>query len=136
MDVFKNIAFGMRMKKKYSKQAIRNRVEELLALVGLEGYEHRYPEQLSVGIGCSVAVLVLLGGLLAIFLLSLAIGSVLGVAHETLAVHRIVCSGVGRVDAGVICGGAVLVGGLDRPTTPLSFIYRFWRAGLDRESGA
>ena len=49
MDVFKNIAFGMRMKKQHSPQAMRQRVEELLALVGLEGYEHRYPEQLSGG---------------------------------------------------------------------------------------
>ena len=57
MDVFKNIAFGMRMKKKYSKQAIRTRVEELLALVGLEGYEHRHPEQLSGGEQQRIALL-------------------------------------------------------------------------------
>ncbi len=57
MDVFKNIAFGMRMKKKYSKQAIRNRVEEMLSLVGLNGYEHRYPDQLSGGEQQRIALL-------------------------------------------------------------------------------
>lgn len=57
LNVFKNIAFGMRMKKKYSKQAIRDRVEEMLALVGLEGYEHRYPDQLSGGEQQRIALL-------------------------------------------------------------------------------
>ena len=57
MDVFKNIAFGMRMKKRHSPQAMRQRVEELLALVGLEGYEHRYPEHLSGGEQQRIALL-------------------------------------------------------------------------------
>ncbi|PIE34824.1 ABC transporter ATP-binding protein [candidate division KSB3 bacterium] len=57
MNVFKNIAFGIRMKRQYSKLAIRERVEELLALVGLEGYEHRYPEQLSGGEQQRIALL-------------------------------------------------------------------------------
>jgi thiamine transport system ATP-binding protein len=57
MDVFKNIAFGMRMKRKYTKAKIRARVEELLALVGLEGYEHRYPEHLSGGEQQRIALL-------------------------------------------------------------------------------
>lgn len=57
MNVFKNIAFGMRMKKKYRKQEIRNRVEEMLSLVGLEGYEHRYPDQLSGGEQQRIALL-------------------------------------------------------------------------------
>ncbi len=57
MNVFKNIAFGMRMKKKYTTQHIKNRVEELLSLVGLEGYEHRYPDQLSGGEQQRIALL-------------------------------------------------------------------------------
>ncbi len=57
MNVFKNIAFGMRMKKKYTKLQIKNRVEEMLALVGLEGYEHRYPDQLSGGEQQRIALL-------------------------------------------------------------------------------
>ena len=57
MDVCKNIAFGMRMKKVYSRRQIRNRVEEMLALVGLEGYEHRYPDQLSGGEQQRIALL-------------------------------------------------------------------------------
>ena len=30
MNVFKNIAFGMRMKRKYTRQQMKNRVEEML----------------------------------------------------------------------------------------------------------
>lgn len=57
MTVFQNIAFGMNMKKTHSKQAIRTRVEELLASVGLNGYERRYPEQLSGGEQQRIALL-------------------------------------------------------------------------------
>ena len=57
MDVFKNIAFGMRMKKKYTRGQVRERIEEMLELVGLEGYEHRYPEQLSGGEQQRIALL-------------------------------------------------------------------------------
>jgi thiamine transport system ATP-binding protein len=57
MNVFKNIAFGMRMQKQYSRRDINCRVEELLALVGLEGYEHRYPDQLSGGEQQRIALL-------------------------------------------------------------------------------
>jgi thiamine transport system ATP-binding protein len=57
MNVFKNIAFGMRMKRTYTRQQVRNRVEEMLSLVGLEGYEHRYPDQLSGGEQQRVALL-------------------------------------------------------------------------------
>ena len=57
MNVFKNIAFGMRMKKKYTTRQIRNRVEEMMTLVGLEGYEHRYPDQLSGGEQQRIALL-------------------------------------------------------------------------------
>ena len=57
LTVGKNIAFGMRMKKCYTKAQIRDRVEELLALVGLEGYEHRYPDRLSGGEQQRIALL-------------------------------------------------------------------------------
>lgn len=57
LNVMKNIAFGMRMKKRYTKTQIRERVAELLALVGLEGYEQRYPDQLSGGEQQRIALL-------------------------------------------------------------------------------
>ena len=48
MTVFENIAFGLKIAKK-SKEEIRNRVLELLDLVGLSGLEKRYPSELSGG---------------------------------------------------------------------------------------
>lgn len=48
MTVFENIAFGLRMKK-VDAATIRKRVDESLALVQLQGYEQRLPEQLSGG---------------------------------------------------------------------------------------
>lgn len=57
LNVFHNIAFGMRMKKTYTKAQIRRRVGELLTLVGLEGYEHRYPDHLSGGEQQRIALL-------------------------------------------------------------------------------
>jgi sulfate transport system ATP-binding protein len=48
MTVFDNIAFGLRVNK-WNKTDIRNRVEELIELVGLKGMEKRYPNQLSGG---------------------------------------------------------------------------------------
>jgi spermidine/putrescine ABC transporter ATP-binding subunit len=48
MTVFDNIAFGLRMKK-VDAATIRRRVDESLALVQLQGYETRLPEQLSGG---------------------------------------------------------------------------------------
>lgn len=46
--VFDNIAFGLRVQKQ-KKTDIRERVEELIDLVGLKGMEKRYPNQLSGG---------------------------------------------------------------------------------------
>lgn len=48
MSVYDNIAFGLSVKKE-KKAAIARRVEELLVLTGLKGFEHRYPHQLSGG---------------------------------------------------------------------------------------
>lgn len=48
MTVFDNIAFGLKVLKK-DKKFIKDRVLELIQLIGLEGMEHRYPSQLSGG---------------------------------------------------------------------------------------
>ncbi len=48
MTVYDNIAFGLKMKKVDKKQ-IDKRVHEMLDLVHLEGYENRYPRELSGG---------------------------------------------------------------------------------------
>ena len=48
MTVFENIAFGLRVLKK-SDSEIRDRVAELVKLIGPDGLENRYPSQLSGG---------------------------------------------------------------------------------------
>lgn len=48
MTVFDNIAFGLKIQKK-SEKFIKERVNELVKLIGLEGLEKRYPSQLSGG---------------------------------------------------------------------------------------
>jgi sulfate transport system ATP-binding protein len=48
MTVRDNVAFGLTIRK-VEKERIRTRVDELLALVHLEAYAHRYPSQLSGG---------------------------------------------------------------------------------------
>ncbi|MCX6640440.1 MAG: ABC transporter ATP-binding protein [bacterium] len=48
MTVAKNIAFGLEVQKRPQNE-IKNRVEELLDLVQLKGYENHYPSQLSGG---------------------------------------------------------------------------------------
>jgi len=48
MTVFDNIAFGLKIRRR-KKAEIRDRVRELLELVQLEGFSHRYPAQLSGG---------------------------------------------------------------------------------------
>ncbi len=48
MTVADNIGFGLKIAKK-SPQEIKQRVEEMLALIHMQGYEDRYPYQLSGG---------------------------------------------------------------------------------------
>jgi sulfate transport system ATP-binding protein len=48
MTVFENIAFGLEIQKN-DKTFIKNRVHELIKLVGMEGFENRRPHQLSGG---------------------------------------------------------------------------------------
>ena len=48
MTVYDNIAFGLRMKK-VPEEEIKTRVDEMLDLVHLEGYEQRFPKDLSGG---------------------------------------------------------------------------------------
>ena len=48
MNVYDNIAFGLRMKK-IPEDEIKNRVDEMLELVHLLGYEKRFPKDLSGG---------------------------------------------------------------------------------------
>lgn len=48
MTVYDNIAFGLKVQKK-DKKFIKERVSELVKLIGLEGLEKRYPSQLSGG---------------------------------------------------------------------------------------
>src|SRR5207253_819886 len=55
MNVFKNIAFGLKVKK-WKRGDIRSRITELLELFGLQGLEKRYPHQLSGGQRQRVAI--------------------------------------------------------------------------------
>lgn len=48
MTVRRNVAFGLSVRR-LGKEAQRERVDELLELVGLSGFAHRYPHQLSGG---------------------------------------------------------------------------------------
>jgi iron(III) transport system ATP-binding protein len=48
LTVFQNIAYGLENRRE-SRQSIANRVDEMLALVGLDEYGDRYPTQLSGG---------------------------------------------------------------------------------------
>jgi sulfate transport system ATP-binding protein len=48
MNVFENVAFALRVRR-WPRERVRQRVEELLALIRLEGYEHRRPAELSGG---------------------------------------------------------------------------------------
>src|SRR6266481_6288425 len=55
MNVSKNIAFGLKIKK-WNRADIKSRVDELLELFGLQGLDKRYPHQLSGGQRQRVAI--------------------------------------------------------------------------------
>ena len=55
LDVFDNIAFGLKVAK-LSKAEIQERVQEMLSIVGLKGYENRRVESLSGGQQQRVAI--------------------------------------------------------------------------------
>ncbi len=55
MTVFRNVAFGLKIKR-WKKPDIEARVAELLELLGLTGLENRYPHQLSGGQRQRVAI--------------------------------------------------------------------------------
>src|SRR5688572_25774275 len=55
MNVFKNVAFGLKIKK-WKRSDIKDRVAELLELLGLTGLEKRFPHQLSGGQRQRVAI--------------------------------------------------------------------------------
>ncbi len=48
MKVFNNIVYGLKLQK-LSRESIREKAQQVLALVGLKGLEDRYPSQLSGG---------------------------------------------------------------------------------------
>ncbi|MFF3570739.1 sulfate/molybdate ABC transporter ATP-binding protein [Nocardia jiangxiensis] len=48
MTVRDNVAFGLKIRKR-PRNEIAKRVDELLGIVGLDGFQHRYPSQLSGG---------------------------------------------------------------------------------------
>jgi spermidine/putrescine ABC transporter ATP-binding subunit len=49
MTIKENIAFPLKMQKKFTKDKITSQVSDILKLVQLDGYQERYPSQLSGG---------------------------------------------------------------------------------------
>jgi spermidine/putrescine transport system ATP-binding protein len=58
LTVFDNVAFGLttRRRERPGRRELERRVAEMLALIGLEGYEQRFPSQLSGGQAQRVAL--------------------------------------------------------------------------------
>ncbi len=56
LDVYENVAFGLRVSKKYTKDEIHQKVTDMLAIVGLKGYENRKIHNLSGGQQQRVAI--------------------------------------------------------------------------------
>ncbi len=56
LDVYDNVAFGLRVSKKYSKDEIHQKVTDMLAIVGLKGYENRKIHNMSGGQQQRVAI--------------------------------------------------------------------------------
>ena len=54
--VLQNIQFGLQMQKRVSATVARERCTEYIKIVGLEGYEHYFPYQLSGGMQQRVAI--------------------------------------------------------------------------------
>lgn len=55
LTVFNNVAFGLQLRH-HPKESIRNKVQEVLRLVHLEGYEDKFPSQMSGGEQQRVAI--------------------------------------------------------------------------------
>ena len=55
LTVFDNIAYGLR-ESRMSAQAVRTTAERYIALIGLSGFEHRFPRELSGGMKQRVAL--------------------------------------------------------------------------------
>ncbi len=56
LDVYDNVAFGLRVSKKHTRDEIHTKVTEMLAIVGLKGYENRRIQNLSGGQQQRVAI--------------------------------------------------------------------------------
>ena len=56
MNVFENIAFPLREHTAFDGKTIREKVQNILKLIGLEGIEEKYPVELSVGMKKRVAL--------------------------------------------------------------------------------
>jgi putative spermidine/putrescine transport system ATP-binding protein len=55
LNVYRNVAFGLQLKKD-SKEVIRERVKNVLKMVHLEGYDEKFPSQMSGGEQQRVAI--------------------------------------------------------------------------------